>query len=56
MRRATVASIAGSMGGDMGQGHRYFVFEDSGELRPLTHETYQRLHDGETTWSEGGMQ
>ena len=40
----------------MGQGHRYFVFEDSGELRPLTHETYQRLHDGETTWSEGGMQ
>ncbi len=36
----------------MGQGHRYFVFEDSGELRPLTHEIYQRLHDGETSLPE----
>ncbi len=36
----------------MGQGHRYFVFEDSGELRPLTHENHQRLHDGETSLPE----
>jgi len=36
----------------MGQGHRYFVFEDGGELRPVTHEIYQRLHDGETSLPE----
>ena len=36
----------------MGQGHRYFVFEDSGELRPMTHEVHQRLHDGETSLPE----
>ncbi len=36
----------------MGQGHRYFVFEDSGRLRPLTHEIHQRLHDGKTSLPE----
>ncbi len=36
----------------MGHGHRFFVFEDSGELRPMTHEVHQRLHDGETSLPE----